>query len=234
MVGTITEDSVDDDLARLLDGKELVASEVLGPEVRLSEACLAHVVVRAVEALVANANNLVVADIADDILVNEAPGGLGREVRCGRRLRSLGPTTSMVRTDPVVLHVVGRDSHGEERVRNVVLGTTLRIGDARCAKVVVCNKDESRITRCTVQPTTTIQAFMPNADDRGLPTAVAVDLSVLHLWSRGNDGRLFHLLACLLICVLRTGLRDREENVGYIVFLAHLRAGHAVVTEVKI
>ena len=69
-VGIVAEHGVDDDLARLFDGEELMPGGMLGTEMRSRDAFLAQVVVRAIEALVTDAGDLRFTYVAKDVLVN--------------------------------------------------------------------------------------------------------------------------------------------------------------------
>lgn len=78
------EDSMDDDLSGTIDCEELMRSAVLGAHIGDSVAIIAQVVIRTVEALVADTNDDVVARVAQDIAMNRALFHRGRVGRLNR------------------------------------------------------------------------------------------------------------------------------------------------------
>ena len=109
LVGITAEDSMHDNFSGLLDGKELVLDGVLTTEVRCSDAFITKVVIRAVEALVSNADYLLLAHITDDVLVHAARSRWLRAVRAAGCAVPLGIVAAVVRPDPVVLRVFRRN-----------------------------------------------------------------------------------------------------------------------------
>ena len=123
---------MDYDFARLLDGKELMLSIMLVAQSGVVDAVLAKVVVRAIETLVTNTNNLLVADVADDVLVHRARGLRGVDDPWG-----ICGAPTVAGADFVVLRKIQRDRHREEGVRTIVLGPDLGVGEASRAEIVV-------------------------------------------------------------------------------------------------
>ena len=82
--------------------------------------------------------------------------------------------------------------------------------------------------------TTAVQTLVPYTSKRILLAPVAVDVGVGDLRGTWGDDRLFNLLARLLVRLFHARCLDREENVGDIVLLACLRAGHAAVTKIEV
>ena len=110
---------MDNDLAGLLDSEELVLRMVELAEVGSGNTLVAHIVVRAVEALVTHANDLNGADIAEDVLVHGAPARLSSSGATAVA-RRLGPAAAVVLAYTFKLRVVCGLVHREERMRDVV------------------------------------------------------------------------------------------------------------------
>ena len=123
---------MDYDFARLLDSKELMLSIVLVAQEGVGDTLLAKVVVRTIETLMTHTNDLLVADVADDVLVHRARCLRGVDDSWG--FYSAPP---VVGADLVILRKIQRDRHREEGVREVVLGPDLGIGEASRAEIVV-------------------------------------------------------------------------------------------------
>lgn len=135
------EHGVHDDLAGLLDAEELVGRVVLSAQGGRRQASLAQVIVGAVETLVADTDDLVVANIADYVLVNRRRCSVSRTVTLGlhrgwRTASSIERASVASRSHRVVEELSG-SGDGEERVRRVMLLTTIRVRDARRAQVVI-------------------------------------------------------------------------------------------------
>lgn len=130
---------MNDNLTGLLDGKELVLRVVLATRLWRRNALPAEVIVRAVEALVAHADNLLVANVTDNVLVDRASLDL-RRTGMASVTQSLRIALAVVGTDLVVLCAVSGSRHREESVRGVVLVPDFSTRETSGAKVVVYYK----------------------------------------------------------------------------------------------
>ena len=109
LVGITAENGMHYNFSWLLSGKELVLDGMLTTEVRRNDAFITKVVIRAVEALVANTDHLLLAHITDDVLVHAARSRWLRAVRAAGCIVPLGIVAAVVRPDPFVLRVVRRN-----------------------------------------------------------------------------------------------------------------------------
>ena len=224
------EDSVHDNFTGLLDGKELVLSVVRLAESRRRNALVTHVVVGAVEALVAHTNDLGVTHVADDVPVDGqfvCLGLSGATCAAGR----LNPALTVLVADPVELRVLSRCVHGEEPVRKVVVLALGWVGYARRAEVEVYKTVNTTSRAGCIKPTVAIQALVPYTDNRIQLTPVAVDARVGQ-GSRRNDFWLLRFLAGPVVRLLLPRRLNREENVGYIMVPACIGTRHTHVAQI--